>query len=72
VAPLGRGDAARVAAALNRCAGFLRGRLGKTAALRFTPNLHFIPDGSYDEATHIDALLARPEVARDLQSRGED
>jgi ribosome-binding factor A len=66
VSSLGRGDARQVAAALTRCAGFLRGRLGKSAVLRFTPELHFIADGSYDEATHIDALLARPEVARDL------
>ena len=36
--------------------------------LRFTPELHFQPDVSYDEARHIDELLASPEVARDLNA----
>ena len=29
---------------------------------------HFQPDISFDEARHIDELLASPEVARDLKS----
>jgi ribosome-binding factor A len=65
-APLGKRDAAAIAAALNRSAGFLRGRLGRMVALRVTPHLHFLPDISYDEAGHIAALLNRPEVRRDL------
>lgn len=67
VAPLGSGDARLVAAALNRSAGFLRGRLGRAVDLRFTPELHFQPDLSYEEAQHIDDLLRSPEVARDLK-----
>jgi ribosome-binding factor A len=35
--------------------------------MRFTPELRFIADKSYDEATHIDRLLADPRVKRDLQ-----
>jgi ribosome-binding factor A len=66
VAPLGGGDATGVVRGLSRCAAFLRGRLGKAAALKFTPQLHFMADGSYDEASAIDALLRSPEVARDL------
>jgi ribosome-binding factor A len=66
VAPLGPGDAKRLAAALNRSASFLRGRLGKEIELRFTPELNFIADVSFDEANYIDALLDSPEVARDL------
>lgn len=66
VAPLGPGDARAIAAALTKGAGFLRGRLGKEVDLRFTPELHFEPDVSYDEANHIDQLLDSPEVARDL------
>jgi ribosome-binding factor A len=65
------GDSTKIAQALTRCAGFLRGRLGKSVDLRFTPELHFLPDVSYDEARHIDELLASPEVARDLK-RGEE
>jgi ribosome-binding factor A len=67
VAPLGAGDATKVAAGLTRASGFLRARLGKQVELRYTPQLHFIPDTSYDEAGHIAEVLARPEVARDLR-----
>lgn len=67
VAPLGGGDVPSLVAGLTRCAPFLRGRLGRAAALKFTPELHFMADGSYDEASAIDALLRRPEVARDLR-----
>jgi ribosome-binding factor A len=66
VAALGDHDPQRIAKALDRCAGFLRGRLARAVDLRFTPELHFIPDVSYDEARHIDALLRSPEVKRDL------
>lgn len=66
VAPLGAGDPQKIATALGRAQGFLRSRLSKFAELKHTPQLHFIPDVSYDQATHIDALLRRPEVARDL------
>lgn len=61
----------RIAAGLSRCAGFLRGKLARSVDLRFTPELHFQPDVSYDEARHIDELLASPEVARDLKDEGE-
>ncbi len=72
VAPLGGGDPAKTAAALNRCARFLRGRLGRRIELRYTPELKFLPDESFDEAEHIGALLHRPDVARDLGGEGEE
>jgi ribosome-binding factor A len=45
----------------------LRSRLARQIELKFTPELHFEADISYDEARHIDELLASPEVARDLK-----
>ena len=66
VAPLGPGDPEKLAAGLNRASGFLRGRLGREVELKFTPNLHFLADASYDEASKIDALLRRSDVVRDL------
>ncbi len=66
VSSLGPSDPQLIAAALTKGAGFLRGRLGKEIDLRFTPQLHFEPDVSYEEARHIDQLLQSPEVARDL------
>jgi len=69
VSPLGDDSEAgrgKLAEALNRAAGFLRGRLGREIDMKFTPQLHFIADKSYDEATAIDRLLADPRVRRDL------
>jgi len=67
VSSLGPGDPQLVANGLTRIAPFLRGRLARNIALKFTPELHFQPDVSYDEARHIDELLSSPEVARDLK-----
>ena len=59
-------DRAELADALNKVAGFLRGRLGREIDMKFTPKLNFIPDRSYDEATAIDRLLDSPHVKQDL------
>lgn len=69
VSALGPHDPQQIADGLTRSAAFLRGRLARLIDLRFTPQLHFQPDVSYEEARHIDELLASPEVARDLMKR---
>lgn len=71
VSSLGPTDPRAIANGLTRCSGFIRGRLGRSVDLRFTPELHFQPDVSYDEARHIDELLASPDVARDLKREDE-
>jgi len=71
VAPLGRGDSAKLAAGLNRCASFLRGRLGREIEMKFTPELHFHADNSFDTASHVDDLLNRPTVRKDLDADGD-
>jgi ribosome-binding factor A len=68
VEPLGGANAAEVVKGLNRASKFLRGRLGKLIDLKFTPDLHFLHDESFDAAAHINALFASPAVARDLNS----
>lgn len=68
VSPLGAGDAKALAAALNRCKGFLRGRLGREIDMKFTPELHFHADTSFDTASHVDSLLSRPQVKQDLEA----
>lgn len=72
VSALGPNDPQKIANGMTRLAGFLRGRLARQVDLRFTPELHFQPDVSYDEARHIDELLASPEVARDLKHEDEE
>lgn len=68
VSPLGAGDAKALATALNRCKGFLRGRLGREIDMKFTPELHFHADTSFDTASHVDSLLSRPQVKQDLEA----
>jgi ribosome-binding factor A len=70
VEPLGGVHAAEVTAGLNRVSRFLRGRLGHAIELRFTPQLKFVQDQSFDTADHMNRLLADPRVRRDVE--GED
>ncbi len=64
-------DSRALTDALNRAAGFLRGRLGREIDMKFTPELRFIPDRSYDEATAMDRLLDSPKVRQDLENPDE-
>ena len=56
-----------VIAALKRNTKYLRGEVAKRVNLKFSAQLKFLPDESFDEASHIDAILRRPDVARDLR-----
>lgn len=66
VEPLGGTHAAEVVAALNRHAKFVRGRLGKLIDMRFTPEVKFLHDESFDEAARMSRLFDDPRVRRDL------
>ena len=66
VEPLGGAHAGEVVEALNRHARFLRGKLGRHIDMKFTPDLRFVHDQSFDEAARMDALFNRPDVKRDL------
>jgi ribosome-binding factor A len=66
VEPLGGVHAPEVVSGLNRHAKFLRGRLGRSIELRFTPDLKFLHDESFDEAARMSRLFDDPRVRRDL------
>lgn len=70
--PLGGRNAKVIIAALNRHARFLRGLMGKTIALKFTPDLRFVEDTSFAEAEKIETLLKSERVARDLRQSEDD
>ena len=72
VSALGQSDPERVAEALNRAAGFLQKELARQIDLKFTPKLRFLADDRFDEATHIDEVLDRPGVKRDLDHGDKD
>lgn len=66
VMPLGGGEAEEVVAHLEKHKRFLRGEVAKRVNFKFMPELRFKVDVSFEESARIDALLASPQVARDL------
>ena len=52
--------AGEVVKALNRHARFIRGRLGHLIELRFTPELHFRHDDSFNAAARMNRLFDMP------------
>ena len=72
VMPLGGAKSAEILAALRRSAPYLRRTLARAVMLRHAPDLDFALDNSFEHASHIRALLDRPEVARDLAPDDKD
>ncbi|MBL8590280.1 MAG: 30S ribosome-binding factor RbfA, partial [Methylobacteriaceae bacterium] len=74
VMPLGGKDVAPVVAALERHRKFMRGEIAHMINMKFAPDIRFRIDESFENAAKIDALLARPEVRRDVtkDEGGED
>ena len=69
VEPLGGVHAATVVKALNRHHRFLRGRLGHAIDMKFTPELKFLHDETFDEAARMSRLFDDPRVRQDLTAR---
>ncbi len=72
VEPLGGQKYSVVVDALNRHAKFLRGRLGRAIEMKFTPDLKFVHDETFNEASRINALFDDPKVAQDLAADPSD
>ena len=70
VTPLGGEALAETVTALNRAAGFIRGRLAPELRLRYLPRLQFDADRSFDNATRMQTVLSRPRVRHDLEAAG--
>ena len=66
------GHESEIIKALNAHAKFLRGRLGAKLDMKFTPDLRFRHDESFDAASHMDRLFADPRVQADLNAREAD
>lgn len=66
VMPVGGGDGLAVLAALKANSRYLRGEVARRLATKYTPELQFRLDESYDAGAKIDAILRSPKVARDL------
>jgi ribosome-binding factor A len=72
VMPFAGANSDQVMAGLKRSAIFLKGRVARMVELRQAPNIVFALDDAFDNAARIAALLARPEVERDLQAPPAD
>src|SRR5258708_25177970 len=72
VMPFAGANADQVMAGLKRSAVFLKGRVAHMVELRQVPNIVFAIDDAFDNAARIAALLARPEVERDLHPAQPD
>ena len=70
VEPLGAGvtgqATAEIVKALNKVSKFLRGRLGRHIDMKFTPDLKFFHDDSFNNAARIGRLFDNPRVQADL------
>ncbi len=64
--PLGGVNTEGVVKALNRNRVELRRLVTAQIDLRFSPELHFVADASFDRMDRTRALLRSPAVSRDL------
>jgi ribosome-binding factor A len=72
VEPLGGKNAKAIVQALNRHKAFIRGQMGRTITMKFTPELRFVEDTSFAEAEKIERLLKSEPVQRDLAAEDTD
>ena len=71
VKPLLGQDEEVVLKALRTNTAFLQRSVAARVNTKYAAKLKFLPDESFDEGSHIDALLRDPKVARDLQEDDE-
>lgn len=70
VKPLLGKDEAAVLKALRTNTAYLQREVAHRVQNKYAAKLKFLADESFDEGTHIDTLLRKPEVARDLTDEG--
>ncbi len=68
VMPLGGGNADQVIAALNRNKGELRRAVTKAITLKFSPELKFVIDETFDQLDETRRLFEQETVKKDISS----
>jgi ribosome-binding factor A len=66
VKPLLGRDEEAVLKALRTNTAFLQREVARRLKMKYAAKLKFLADESFDEGSHIDALLRDPKIARDL------
>ncbi len=72
VKPLLGKDEEAVIKALRTNTAYLQREVAHRIRMKYAAKLKFLADESFDEASHIDALLRDPKVARDLEEGAGD
>lgn len=72
VSALGKDLTKEQLAALKRVSPFLRREVAHAVRLKFAPDLHFQPDTALGYAMHIDEVMRRPEVQRDIAPKKDE
>lgn len=67
VKPLLGRDEEAVIKALRTNTAYLQREVAHHVRMKYAAKLKFLPDESFDEASHIEKLLRDPRVARDLE-----
>lgn len=70
VKPLLGKDEEAVLKALRTNTAYLQREVARAVKMKYAARLKFLADESFDEGSHIDALLRDPHVARDLEDGG--
>ena len=68
VMPLGGAFSEEVLAALNRNKGELRRAVTRAVTLKYSPDLRFVRDDSYDRMDETRRMLAEDRVRRDVEN----
>ncbi|MBR0653368.1 30S ribosome-binding factor RbfA [Roseomonas terrae] len=68
VSALGKDLTKEQLAGLKRVSPFLRREVAHAVRLKYAPDLHFQPDTALGYAMHINEVMHRPEVQRDLET----
>ena len=71
VKPLLGRDEEAVLKALRTNTAYLQREVATRVKMKYAAKLKFLADESFDEGSHIDALLRAPAVARDLDAGGD-
>ena len=71
VKPLLGKDEEAVLKALRTNTAFLQREVARRVKMKYAAKLKFLADESFDEGSHIDALLRSPGIARDLEGEQE-
>ena len=70
IKPLLGANEEAVLKALRTNTAFFQKEVASRIQMKYAAKLKFLPDDSFDEASHIEKLLAQPKVKQDLTDEG--